>query len=200
MAKSKLPVLVLPLPLILLPASRITLPVSPSIADAIHALIDQSDALPVIAVVPLANNDTTTPPTLSQWATAARVVRLVKPTTRNPYLISLHGLKRVHLGHTNDLSFPQEDLLFYDVEYPPTEPVPSNEVVEKFKYAGMRLLDRLARDSTQQVKKESYSKIAGMLEDVTSDRASWIVDVLIGAINGEYADKLGSSTLFQTSP
>jgi ATP-dependent Lon protease len=200
MAKSTLPVLVLPLPLILIPASRITIQVTPSIGVAIHALIDESDALPVIAVVPLAN-DATSPPLLSEWATTARVVRLVRPTPRNPrqpYLLFLHGLNRVHLGRTNtDLSFPQEDLLFYDVEYPPTELVPSNEVVEKFKYAGMNLLDRLARDSTQLAKKESYSKIAGMLQDITSVRAAWMADVLIGAINGEYSDKLGSLLLLK---
>jgi ATP-dependent Lon protease len=206
MAKSKLPVLSLPNPLILLPASRITFPISKQIGEAIYTLIDESDALPVIAAVPIINNNTnTTEPVLSEWGTAARVLRLVKPTSRNPrqpYILSLHGLTRVHLiTSTNPSDFPvpnpvpippQDDLVLHDVEYPPTERTPSREAVDKFKHAGIRLLDRLARDSAQQLRKESYLKIAGMLEDITNARAPGMADVLVGAISGEYSDKLGS--------
>jgi ATP-dependent Lon protease len=201
MAKSKLAVLALPNPLILLPASRITFPVSQKIGEAIYTLIDESDALPVIAAVPIINNNTE----LSEWGTAARVLRLVKPTSRNPrqpYILSLHGLTRVHLiTSTNPSDFPvptpvpippQDDLVLHDVEYPPTERTPSREAVDKFKHAGIRLLDRLARDSAQQLRKESYLKIAGMLEDITNARAPGMADVLVGAISGEYSDKLGS--------
>lgn len=201
MASSKLPVLALPHPLILLPTSRFTMPVSQHIGEAILALIDESDALPVIAAIPVTNpsSDTTTP-VLSEWGTAARVLRLVKPTLRNPrqpYLISLHGLTRVRLIASNDpSSLPPElraDLTLHDVEYPPTERTPSRETVEKFKYSALRLLDRLARDSSQQARKDSYNKIASMLEDITNSRAPWMADVLVGSINGEYNDKLGSS-------
>ncbi|KAF5376122.1 hypothetical protein D9615_007673 [Tricholomella constricta] len=198
MASSKLPVLALPHPLILLPTSRFTMPVSKQIGEAILALIDESDALPVIAAVPM-NNPTSdnTSPVLSEWGTAARVLRLVKPTLRNPrqpYLISLHGLTRIRLIATSDAnSLPPElaaDLTLQDIEYPPTERIPSRETVEKFKHAALRLLDRLARDSTQQVRKDSYNKIASMLEDITNSRAPWMADVLVGSINGEYNDKL----------
>ena len=200
MAKSKLPLLPLPHPLILLPASRITLPVSLNVGEAIYTLIDESDALPVIAAVPV-NTGSNGEPVFSEWGTAARVLRLVKPSLRNPrqpYLISLHGLTRVHLTSSSESSVPtplsvptlQDDLVLHDVEYPPTERVPSKESVEKFKHAGIRLLDRLARDSAQH-RKDSYIKISGMLEDITGARAPWMADVLVGAINGEYNDKLG---------
>ncbi|KAF8064020.1 ATP-dependent protease La [Lyophyllum atratum] len=198
MASSKLPVLALPHPLILLPTSRFTMPVSQQIGEAILALIDESDALPVIAAVPITNPPSdNTSPVLSEWGTAARVLRMVKPTARNPrqpYLISLHGLTRIRLIATKDTNtLPPElaaDLSLQDIEYPPTERTPSRETVEKFKHSALTLLDRLARDSAQQLRKDSYNKIASMLEDITNSRAPWMADVLVGSINGEYSDKL----------
>src|SRR4051812_3658041 len=102
MATSKLSVLALPHPLILLPAARFTIPVSKEIGETLMTLIEESDTLPIVAAVPITNQitSTTTDPTLSEWGTAARVLRLVKPPARNPrqpYLVSLHGLTRVRL-------------------------------------------------------------------------------------------------------
>lgn len=121
---SRLPILPLPHPLILLPASRITIPIPKDLGDALLALIEQSDALPVVAAVPThpsdANGGMGGPngsPTqnnsalvngdaqglggqLAEWGTASRILRLVKPPARNPrqsYLVSLHGLTRVRL-------------------------------------------------------------------------------------------------------
>ncbi|KAG5644270.1 hypothetical protein DXG03_008755 [Asterophora parasitica] len=198
MASSKLPVLALPHPLILLPTARFTMPVSKQIGEAILALIDESDALPVIAAVPITNPPSdNSSPVLSEWGTAARVLRVVKPTLRNqrqPYLVSLHGLTRIRIIAASDTnSLPPElaaDLTLQDIEYPPTERIPSEETVDKFKHSALRLLDRLARDSAQQVRKDSYNKIASMLEDITNSRAPWMADVLVGSINGEYNDKL----------
>ncbi|KAF9468324.1 Lon protease C-terminal proteolytic domain-containing protein [Collybia nuda] len=198
MASSRLPVLALPYPLILLPASRLTMPVSQQIGESILALIDESDTLPVVAAIPITNQTSNTAaPVLSEWGTAARVLRLVKPTARNPrqpYLVSIHGLTRIRLIAPTDTSPPPPDLLaditLHDIEYPPTEKTPSRETVDKFRNSAMRLLDRLARDSTQQIRKDSYNKIAGMLDDITAARAPWMADVLIGSINGEYQDKL----------
>ncbi|KAF8968849.1 Lon protease C-terminal proteolytic domain-containing protein [Flammula alnicola] len=135
-------------------------------------------------------------PTLSEWGTAARVLRLVKPPARNPrqpYLVSLHGLTRVRLIHMSKNKLSGEDLLhlpMHDVEYPPSEKVPSPESVEKFKQSALRLLDRLAKDSVQQTRKEGYNKIANMLDDIADARTPWMADVLIGSVNGEYSDKL----------
>jgi ATP-dependent Lon protease len=125
------------------------------------------------------------------------VLRLVKPPARNPrqpYLVSLHGLTRVRLIHLSKRKLSGDDLAsmpIHDVEYPPTEKVPSPEVVEKFKQSALRLLDRLAKDSVQQTRKDGYNKIASMLDDITDSRTPWMADVLIGSVNGEYNDKLG---------
>ncbi len=214
MATSTLPVLALSHPLILLPTSRFTIPVSKPVGDAILNLIDQSDALPVIAAVPLTttphppdhSQDTQQqqPPPLSEWGTAARVLRLIKPPARNPrqpYLVALHGLTRIRLIHLhsnkdklNHLTTTAADSLpVLNVEYPPssTEKVPNKESVDRFKQAALRLLDRLARDATQPARKEGYNKIAGMLDDITDARTPWMADVLVGSINTDYADKLG---------
>ncbi|KAF8903056.1 Lon protease C-terminal proteolytic domain-containing protein [Mucidula mucida] len=182
MATSKLPVLALPHPLILLPASRFTMALSKEQGEAVLALIEQSDALPVVAAVPITNSPSaTTSPTFAEWGTATRILRLVRPPARNPrqpYLVSLHGL-------TPDTLLP-----VHEIEYPPTERIPSRDVVEKFKHSALRLLDRLAKDAVQSSRKEGYQKIASMLDDITDARAPWMADVLIGSINGEYDDKL----------
>ncbi|KAF8627530.1 hypothetical protein AX15_004388 [Amanita polypyramis BW_CC] len=221
MASSKLPILALPHPLLLLPASRFTLPVSRQVGEAILALIEESDTLPVVAAVPITSptpgspsadaynaDDASSPgardnssvgPVLAEWSTAARVLRIVKPPTRSsrqPYLVSLHGLTRVKIGSSKfggavlQASVWSNTLSLHDVEYPPTDKVPSHETVEKFKYSAAKLLDRLAKDSVQMSKRDGYLKIAAMLEDITDARAPWMADVLVGTINGEYADKL----------
>ncbi|KIM41792.1 hypothetical protein M413DRAFT_445015 [Hebeloma cylindrosporum] len=198
MATSKLPVLVLPHPLILLPGSRFTMPVSKVIGETLLSLIEESDALPIVAAIPTTSGSLNPgeEPSLSEWGTAARVLRLVKPPARNPrqpYLLSLHGLTRVRLVHSSTKKPSADDLMrmpIHDVEYPPSEQVPSPEAVEKFKQSALRLLDRLANDSVQQSKKEGYHKIANMLDDIASARTPWMADVLIGSVNGEHADKL----------
>ncbi|KAF8154157.1 Lon protease C-terminal proteolytic domain-containing protein [Crassisporium funariophilum] len=195
MATSKLSVLALPHPLILLPASRSTMPVSKEIGETLLALIEESDALPIVAAIPITSPSTSTAdpdPALSEWGTAARVLRLVKPPARNPrqpYIVTLHGLTRVRLIHMSTKQLSAEDLLHmpvHDVEYPPTEKVPSREGVEKFKQSALRLLDRLAKDSVQQSRKEGYHKISSMLDDITDARTPWMADVLVGSVNGEY--------------
>ena len=196
MATSKLPVLVLPHPLILLPASRFTMPVSKLIGETLLSLIDESDALPIVAAIPTTSGSPNPgeEPSLSEWGTAARVLRLVKPPARNPrqpYLVSLHGLTRVKLIHSKPSTDDLLHMPIHDVEYPPSEQVPSPDAVEKFKQSALRLLDRLANDSVQQSKREGYHKIANMLDDIASARTPWMADVLIGSVNGEHADKLG---------
>ncbi|KAJ8508824.1 hypothetical protein ONZ45_g8946 [Pleurotus djamor] len=189
MSSSRLPLLPLVHPLILLPASRIALPVPTNVGEALLTLIDNSDSLPIVAAVPTSNASQ-----LAGFGTAARVLRLVKPPARNPrqpYLVSLHGLTRIQLK----TPIPQLDsssnvLTTHDIVYPPAETVPPKDVVDKFKAAALRLLDRLARDSVQQARKDGYHKIAGMLEDITDARAPWMADVLVGSVGGDYEDRL----------
>ena len=82
-------------------------------------------------------------------------------------------------------------LVYRKVEYPPVAGMPAAESVVKFKAAALKLLDQLAKDTTQQVKRDSYTKVAGMVEEVTPARAAWMADVMVSSINAEYADKLG---------
>lgn len=189
---SKLPVLPLPHPTVLMPASRLSMPIPRQLGEALLALIEDSDSLPVVAVVPVAS---TTDTILAEWGTAARVVRLVRPPARNirqNYLVSLHGLTRVRLTSPFTPSVDHPSLAPQDIEYPSTERLPSRDLVEKFKHSAMLLLDRLARDSVQPSRREGYHKIAAMVDDITDSRASWMADMLIGTINGEFSDKLGT--------
>ncbi|KAJ7695075.1 ATP-dependent protease La [Mycena rosella] len=190
MASSKLPIFPLPHPSILLPGHRITLPVSNQVGEALVALVEESDALPVIAAVPVASD--TNLSTLAECGTAARILRLVRPPGRNSrqnYLLTLHGLTRIRLLAPY---VPDPDNVFAprDIQYPPTEKVPSPKVVDTFKQSALRLLDRLARDSGQQIRRDGYHKISGMLEDMTDARAAWMADILVGTVNASFADKL----------
>ncbi|KAF8548420.1 ATP-dependent protease La [Imleria badia] len=68
--------------------------------------------------------------------------------------------------------------------------MPSHEIVEAFKDAALRLLDRLAKDSVQAHRKDEWLKVASMVEEISDHRAAWMADVLVAAISGQYADKL----------
>ncbi|KAJ7270923.1 ATP-dependent protease La [Mycena rebaudengoi] len=190
MTSSKLPVLPLLPPTILLPASRLTLPVSNEVGEALVTLIEESDALPVIAAVPFSSEADST--SLAEFGTAARILRLVRPPGRNnrqSYLLTLHGLTRVHLVKPYSPD-PENAFEPRDVQYPPTEKVPAHKVVELFRQSALRLLDRLARDSGQQTRRDGYHKIARMLEDITDARAAWMADILVGTIATSFSDKL----------
>ncbi|KAK7031398.1 Lon protease-like protein [Favolaschia claudopus] len=191
MAASKLPVLPLPHPTVLIPGSRITLPVTNEVGEALVELIEQSDALPVVAAVPVASETNHTD--LAECATAARILRLVRPPgrhSRQSYLLTLHGLTRVRLLAPY---VPDSDNAFipWDVQYPPSsKEVPSRKTVDTFKHSALRLLDRLARDSGKQIRRDGYNKISGMLEDITDARAAWMADILVGTVNASFDDKL----------
>ncbi|KAF8196746.1 Lon protease C-terminal proteolytic domain-containing protein [Mycena galopus ATCC 62051] len=191
MAASKLPILPLPHPTVLLPGSRITIPVTNEVGEALVELIEQSDALPVVAAVPVASD--TNHADLANCATAARILRLVRPPGRNSrqsYLLTLHGLTRIHLL-TPYLPDAENAFIPWDVQYPPApKEVPSRKAVDTFKQSALRLLDRLARDSGKQIRRDGYNKISGMLEDITDSRAAWMADILVGTVNASFADKL----------
>jgi ATP-dependent Lon protease len=190
---SKLPILPLPHPTILLPGASITLPITNEAGEALVELIEQSEALPVVAAVPVASDTNHTD--LAECATAARILRLVRPPGRNnrqSYLLTLHGLSRVRLlsPYVPD---PENAFIPWDVQYPPnSKDVPSRKAVETFKQSALRLLDRLARDSGKQIRRDGYNKISGMLEDITDARAAWMADILVGTVNASFADKLGT--------
>lgn len=234
MATSSLPVLALPHPLILLPSARVTVPVSKAIGEHILALIEESDALPIVAAIPItapsiqsndldrdtglqllpspndahdakgSRDDSADELMLAEWGTAARVLRLIRPQAssrsanpRQPYLVSLHGLTRVRLVNRSNpknkltTSILNLSLPIRDIEYPAQEAVPSKETIERFKQSAGRLLERLSRDSVQLSRREGYSKVLGMLEDIQDARTPWMADVLISTVGCDYPDKLG---------
>jgi ATP-dependent Lon protease len=221
MASTRLPVLPLPHPLILLPTARLTIPISRTLADSLLAILDDSEAgQPVLAAIPVpvptepntndvaninvlleAPTTANTPPT---HGVAARVVRLVRPRTlaspgspRQPYLLSLHGLTRIRLVQALDLDPATFDSLpQHAVTYPATDTTPSRETIDAFKDAALRLLDRLAKDSVQTQRKDDWLKVASMVEDLSDQRAAWMSDVLVAAVTGQYADKLGEYIVF----
>ncbi|KAI0092261.1 Lon protease C-terminal proteolytic domain-containing protein [Irpex rosettiformis] len=183
-----LPVLPLAHPLILLPTGRVTLPVSRRIGEALLHLVQQSEDQPIVAAVPLTSPDSS----LYEWGTASRIVRLIKPPVRNPkqpYLLSLNGVTRVRI--VDDLSSDlSSGIVHLRVEYPTTDGVPSPENVMKFKAAALKLLNQLARDTSQEAKRESFNKVAALVEEVSQVRAAWIADVILSSTNAEYQDKL----------
>lgn len=193
---STLPVLALPHPLILLPTGRVTFPVSKPIGEALLALVRESDEQPLVAAVPQSASDGL----LYQWGTASRIVRLIKPPTNNLkqyYLLSLNGISRVRLLDSNpDRPSPMVStaIVYKKVEFQSSNGLPGPETVVKFKAAGLKLLEQLGKDTTQQAKRESYNKVAAMVEEVTPARAAWLSDVMVSSLNGEYADKLGEQS------
>ena len=194
-SSTTLPVLALPHPLILLPTARITLPVQRATGDALLQLVQQSDTQPLVAAVPLSSPDAS----LNSWGTVARIVRLIRPPARNPkqpFLLSLLGVARVRIPAEDGAELAGHDgVLERGVEYPEPEGTPSMESVVKFKAASLKLLDVLAKETSQQAKRDTYRKVADMLEDTADEKTPWMADVLVASVNGEYADKLGAYLL-----
>ncbi|KAG2363991.1 ATP-dependent protease La [Suillus spraguei] len=189
MGSLKLPVLLLPHPLILLPTARLTLPISRSIADAILSLLDDSDA--VLAAIPLPAPDS---PSEVTYGTAARIARLVRPRNQSsptqPYLLSLHGIERIHFPSPIQIHQLMDILPVHNVVYPSSEGIPSRDTVEAFKHAALVLLDRLARDSPQPQRKDDWLRVAAIVEGISEQRAAWMADVLVAAVSPQYPDRL----------
>ena len=112
-----------------------------NLGETLLSLIDESNALPIVAAIPTTSGSLNSgeEPSLSEWGTAARVLRVVKPPARNPqqpYLVSRHGFTRVKLIHSKPSTNHLMCMPMHDVEYPPPlEQVPSLEAVVKFKQA-----------------------------------------------------------------
>lgn len=199
---STLPLIPLPYPLILLPGARATFPVPHKQADALIRLLDSSLSDPVLAAVPLVQHQGAT--TLNRWGVTARVARFARPRpySDEPYLLTLAGTARVRLAHdaqasesevdANDvapLSLPRVDV----VQLPPdSHAPPAQDIVQDFKAAAVRLLERFAQDTAQSTRKrESWARIAHLVDETQSDRAAALADAIVFAVGAEHADKLG---------
>lgn len=202
---STLPVLPLQHPLILLPASRITIPVKKELGQQLISLIQEAEAQPVLAAIPIVNADSQQGelPVLNDWGCVARITRLVRPSALNPsetYLVTLHGLTRVRLARPLKLtSNAPEFMPYHPVEYGTTQKetkVPNREAIDSFKRASMRLLQKLGQDSGKGSRRDAWSKFSAMVDDISDQRVGWLADVMVGSIISDYSDKLGASQPF----
>ena len=187
---------ILPLqqPLVILPGARITLPVKRQLGQQLVAHVQDSEAEPVIAVVPIISGDGE-PLKLNDWGCIARIPRLVRPAALNPnetYHLTLHGLTRVRVPKSAELESVKEDELHYaPIEYQKSEGKPKKETVAKFKGAALQLLDRLIQDAKRGAKRENWTRFATLVEDMSDDRTGWLADVMVWSIIQDYSDKLG---------
>lgn len=190
----------LPYPLILLPGARATFPVPNKQAAALIHLADSSVTNPVLAAVPLVQHEGTT--SLNKWGVVARITRFVRPRPHSdePYLLTLTSTTRVCLSNPPERVPSDKDdgppLPRVDVVHPPPDANshPAPDVVQDFKTAAVRLLERFAQDTSQSARKrESWTRIAHLVEETESDKAAALADAIVSAVGAEHADKLGES-------
>ncbi len=194
MEQPALPLVFLPFPLVLLPGARATFPIPENLADALLRLIESSPGNPILGAVPLVQNEGNT--SVHKWGVTARITRFVRPRAHSDeaHLLTLTGMARVRLNHppqsTNDL----QPLPRLDVSYPPPDDdlPPTADVVQDFKAAAVRLLERFAQDTSQSARKrESWSRIAHLVDETQPHKAAALADAIISAVGAEHADKLG---------
>jgi hypothetical protein len=69
---------------------------------------------------------------------------------------------------------------------------PASDIVQDFKVAAVRLLERFAQDASQSVRKrESWTRIARLVDETESERAAALADAIVSAVGAEHTDKLG---------
>jgi len=200
-SRSRLPLIPLPYPLILLPSARLTFPIPNNQADALIRLFDPSIANPVLAAVPFVQNDGTT--SLHDWGVTARIARFVRPRAHSdePYLLTLTGITRIRLtsSSTNKAAPSTSDasshtLPHVTVIHPPpdAQSPPMPDMVQDFKVAAIRLLERFAQDASQSARKrESWARIVHVVDETELDKAAALADAIVSAVGAEHLDKLG---------
>ena len=197
MEQPTLPLILLPFPLVLLPGARATFPLPANIADALLRLIESSPSNPLLAAVPLIQNEGS--PSVNRWGVTARITRFVRPRIHSdePHLLTLTGIARVRLVDpppqviNGPLPLPH-----VDVSHPPPDsdsPPSAADIVQDFKAAAIRLLERFAQDVSQAARKrESWARIAQLVQESEPHKAATLADAIISAVGAEHADKLGA--------
>ncbi len=202
MEQPTLPLIILPFPLVLLPGSRATFPIPANLADALLRLIESSPGNPVLAAVPLVQNEGNT--SVNKWGVTARITRFVRPRAHSdePHLLTLTGIARLRLTDPPQVVNDPLPLPRLEVSYPPhdADSPPTADVVQDFKAAAIRLLERFAQDTTQSARKrESWSRIAQLVDESEPHKVAALADAIISAIGAEHGDKLGEfAALFQS--
>ena len=194
MQQPTLPLLILPFPLVLLPGARATFPLAGSIADALIRLVESSPSNPILAAVPIVQNEGNN--FVHKWGVTARITRFVRPRAHSdePHLLTLTGIARVRLANLPPAINGPVPLPRIDVSYPPpdADSPPAADVVQDFKAAAIRLLERFAQDTSQAARKrESWSRIAQLVDETEPQRTAALADAIISAVGAEHADKIG---------
>ena len=209
LSHSRLPLIPLPYPLILLPSARLTFPIPNNQADALIRLFNSSITNPLFAAVPFIQHDGTT--SLHEWGVTARIAHFVRPRAQSdePYLLTLAGITRIRLTNTSSNTSPSTDNTATGggtsdgtsnplprvtvVHSPPdTQSPPAPDIVQDFKAAAIRLLERFTRDTSQSARKrESWARIAHVVDETEPDKAAGLADAIVSAVGSEHSDKLG---------
>jgi hypothetical protein len=75
---------------------------------------------------------------------------------------------------------------------PDVQSPPAPDIVQDFKAAAIRLLERFALDTSQSARKrESWARIAHVVDETESDKAAALADAIVSAVGADHADKLG---------
>ena len=209
---SRLPLIPLPYPLIPLPSARLTFPISNNQADALIRLFNSSITNPLFAAVPFVQHDGTT--SLHEWGVTARIARFVRPRAQSdePYLLTLAGITRIHLTSTSTDTSPTTSNTTTGtsgtssassdahplprvtvIHSPPdAQSPPAPDIIQDFKAAAIRLLERFAQDTSQSARKrESWARIALVVDETELDKAAALADAIVSAVGAEHVDKLG---------
>ncbi|KAH9022767.1 P-loop containing nucleoside triphosphate hydrolase protein [Lactarius pseudohatsudake] len=127
----------------------------PPCHDALLRLIQSSPSNPVLAAVPLIQNEGNT--AVHKWAVTARITRFVRPRANSdePHLLTLTGIARVRLTDPPQVVNDPIPLPRLDVSHPPpdADSAPVADVVQDFKAAAIRLLERFSQDTSQSARK-----------------------------------------------
>lgn len=194
--------LVIPLsyPTIILPGASLSVSLNAEIGQQLVTFMQDLSGPAVLAAVPFTNpksNEGETP-VLSEWGCAVRITRLVRPSALNrtdSYVVSLHGITRLRLAEPLTLKADElESLPLHPFEYPPKETTPNRESVRTFKSAAFKLLDHLVQDAGKSSRREAWTRLANMVEDISDSRATWMADVMVWSIVTDYEDRLGKSS------
>lgn len=102
-------------------------------------------------------------------------------------------------GVTTDTGNATDTLLLSRVDVVHTPPdshsLPPLDVVQDFKAAAIRLLERFAQDASQSARKrESWSRNAHLVDETEPSRAAALADAIVSLIGADNADKLGGSS------
>lgn len=109
-------------------------------------------------------------------------------------VLTLTGIARVRLTDPPQVINGPLPLPRVEVSHPPSDAdsPPTTDTVQDFKAAAIRLLERFAQDTSQAARKrESWSRIAHLVDESEPQRAAALADAIISAVGAEHADKLG---------